>query len=34
MRVKERGKYDYNFDIFVEKFEKSIYGNILGESGG
>ena len=31
MRVKERGKYDYNFDIFVDKFEKSIYGTFKGE---
>ena len=29
--AKERGKYDYNFDGFVEKFEKSIYGSFKGE---
>jgi len=31
MMAKERGKYDYNFDGFVEKFEKSIYGSFKGE---
>jgi len=31
VKIKERGKYDYNFDIFVEKFEKSIYGTFKGE---
>ncbi len=30
-KIKERGKYDYNFDGFVEKFEKSIYGSFKGE---
>ncbi len=29
--AKERGKYDYNFDGFVEKFERSIYGSFKGE---
>ena len=29
--AKERGKYDYNFDGFVEKFECSIYGSFKGE---
>ena len=30
-KIKERGKYDYNFDGFVEKFERSIYGSFKGE---
>ena len=30
-KVKERGKYDYNFDGMAEKFEKSIYGTLKGE---
>lgn len=30
-KIKQRGKYDYNFDGFVEKFEKSIYGSFKGE---
>ena len=30
-KIKERGNYDYNFDGFVEKFEKSIYGSFKGE---
>ncbi len=29
--AKQRGKYDYNFDGFVEKFERSIYGSFKGE---
>jgi S-adenosylmethionine-dependent methyltransferase len=29
--IKERGKYDYNFDGMAEKFEKSIYGTLKGE---
>jgi len=29
--AKERGKYDYNFDGMVEKFERSIYGTLKGE---
>ncbi len=31
MRIKQRGKYDQNFDHLVEKFEKSIYGTVKGE---
>ncbi|MCF6206152.1 MAG: methyltransferase domain-containing protein [Sulfurovum sp.] len=30
-KIKERGKYDYNFDAMAEKFEKSIYGTLKGE---
>jgi S-adenosylmethionine-dependent methyltransferase len=30
-KIKQRGKYDYNFDGFVEKFEKSIYGSFKGK---
>jgi len=30
-KVKERGKYDYNFDVMAEKFERSIYGTLKGE---
>jgi len=30
-KVKQRGKYDYNFDILADKFEKSIYGTLKGE---
>ena len=30
-RVKERGKYDYNFDAMAQKFEESIYGTLKGE---
>jgi S-adenosylmethionine-dependent methyltransferase len=30
-KVKQRGKYDYNFDVMADKFEKSIYGTIKGE---
>ena len=29
--AKQRGKFDYNFDGMVEKFEKSIYGTLKGE---
>ena len=28
--AKQRGKFDYNFDGFVEKFERSIYGSFKG----
>jgi S-adenosylmethionine-dependent methyltransferase len=31
MKIKQRGKYDYNFDIFADKFEKSIYNTFKGE---
>jgi S-adenosylmethionine-dependent methyltransferase len=30
-KIKERGKYDYNFDAVAEKFERSIYGTRKGE---
>jgi len=30
-KIKERGKYDYNFDAMAEKFERSIYGTLKGE---
>jgi len=30
-KIKQRGKYDYNFDAMAEKFEKSIYGTFKGE---
>jgi len=30
-KVKERGKFDYNFDVMAEKFERSIYGTMKGE---
>ncbi len=31
MKIKQRGKYDQNFDHLVERFEKSIYGTLKGE---
>ena len=31
MKIRERGKYDYNFDIFADKFERSIYQTFKGE---
>ena len=31
MKIKQRGKYDQNFDHLVEKFEKSIYSTVKGE---
>ncbi len=30
MRMKQRGKYDTNFDILIEKFESQIYGTQKG----
>jgi S-adenosylmethionine-dependent methyltransferase len=30
-KVKQRGKFDYNFDILADKFEKSVYGTLKGE---
>jgi len=30
-KIKERGKFDYNFDAMAEKFERSIYGTLKGE---
>jgi S-adenosylmethionine-dependent methyltransferase len=30
-KVKQRGKYDYNFDVMADKFENSIYGTLKGD---